>query len=84
MLFQGRKLLSTFGGERAEFGGWGWAGWLDRLNRELGEEVGLHSNGSVTMLTDVKVFFMPGFFLPPDNINAMEHVDGMFNWNSAW
>lgn len=31
-----------------------------------------------------KVFFMPGFFLPPDNINAMEHVDGMFNWNSAW
>lgn len=40
MLFQGRKLLSTFGGERAEFGGWGWEGWLERLNRELGEEVG--------------------------------------------
>ena len=40
MLFQGKKLLSTFGGERAEFGGWGWEGWLERLNRELGEEVG--------------------------------------------
>jgi len=35
-------------------------------------------------MTDDKVFFMPGFFLPPDNINAMKHVDGMFNWNSAW
>ena len=43
MLFQGKKLLSTFGGERAEFGGWGWEGWLERLNRELGEDVGLIS-----------------------------------------
>jgi hypothetical protein len=39
MLFQGKRLLSTFGGERAEFGGWGWEGWLERLNRELGGEV---------------------------------------------
>lgn len=36
------------------------------------------------MIADEKVFFMPGFFLPPDNINAMKHVDGLFNWNSAW
>jgi len=47
MLFQGKKLLSTFGGERAEFGGWGWEGWLERLNRELGEEVGLISSHQV-------------------------------------
>jgi hypothetical protein len=38
----------------------------------------------VGLIADGKVFFMPGFFLPPDNINAMKHVDGMFNWNSAW
>lgn len=33
---------------------------------------------------DEKVFFMPGFFLPPDNFDALPYVDGMFNWNSAW
>lgn len=44
----------------------------------------LLSIGGVGLIADGKVFFMPGFFLPPDNINAMKHVDGMFNWNSAW
>ena len=44
----------------------------------------LLSTGWVGYIADAKVFFMPGFFLPPDNINAMKHVDGMFNWNSAW
>jgi glucan endo-1,3-alpha-glucosidase len=41
MLFQGRRLLSTFGGESANFGGWGWEGWLKRLNQELGGKVSL-------------------------------------------
>jgi hypothetical protein len=51
MLFQGKKLLSTFGGERAEFGGWGWEGWLERLNREMGEEVGrLHVPGRISLM----------------------------------
>jgi glucan endo-1,3-alpha-glucosidase len=82
MLFKGRSLLSTFGGERADFGGWGWEGWLERLNQELGEEVDL--SFWMRTMADSQVFFMPGFFLPPDNVNALKHVDGMFNWNSAW
>jgi glucan endo-1,3-alpha-glucosidase len=39
MMFQGRRLLSTFGGESASFGGWGWEGFLQRLNQRLGQEV---------------------------------------------
>lgn len=37
--FRGKKVLSTFGGQDASFGGLGWAAWLQSLQRALGEEV---------------------------------------------
>jgi glucan endo-1,3-alpha-glucosidase len=37
--WKGRRVLSTFSGHDATFGGGGWDGWLAELNRELGEKV---------------------------------------------
>ena len=37
--YRGGPLLSTFGGHQASFGGWGWQGFLDRLNEKLGGRV---------------------------------------------
>jgi glucan endo-1,3-alpha-glucosidase len=42
MRFQGKVLLSTFGGESASFGTMGWEGWLQALRAELGDEVRLY------------------------------------------
>jgi len=82
MRFQGKVLLSTFGGESASFGTMGWEGWLQALKAELDDEVRLYLVGLGP--ADVQVFFMPSFFLPPDKFAALPYVDGMFNWNSAW
>jgi glucan endo-1,3-alpha-glucosidase len=38
--WKGRRVLSTFGGHGASFGGEGWEGWLRSLNQGLGEKVG--------------------------------------------
>lgn len=37
--YRGMKVLSTFGGQDASFGGMGWAAWLQALRQDLGEEV---------------------------------------------
>lgn len=37
--FRGQLLLSTFAGHDKTFGGWGWQGFLDRLNGSIGEKV---------------------------------------------
>ncbi|GFZ45246.1 hypothetical protein JCM24511_02972 [Saitozyma sp. JCM 24511] len=66
--WKGRRVLSTFGGQGASFGGAGWGGWLRSLKQELGE----------------KVMFWPAFFLPPETILSLPYVDGAFAWNNAW
>lgn len=38
MRYQGRLVLSTFGGHDKPLGGWGWAGFLARLNKAIGEK----------------------------------------------
>jgi glucan endo-1,3-alpha-glucosidase len=38
--WRGGRVLSTFGGHGALFGGEGWEGWLRSLSQELGEKVG--------------------------------------------
>lgn len=37
--YLGRPVLSTFGGHDKPLGGWGWDGFLDRLNKDIGEKV---------------------------------------------
>lgn len=37
--WEGQRVLSTFSGHDATFGGIGWEGWLKGLNGELGEKV---------------------------------------------
>ena len=39
MRYRGRLVLSTFGGHDKPLGGWGWAGFLDRLNKAIDEKV---------------------------------------------
>nr|XP_018262317.1 uncharacterized protein I303_05333 [Kwoniella dejecticola CBS 10117]OBR84475.1 hypothetical protein I303_05333 [Kwoniella dejecticola CBS 10117] len=31
-----------------------------------------------------KVFFIPSFFLPPEEILKKDYVDGAYHWNGAW
>ena len=32
----------------------------------------------------LQIYFIPAFFLPPEKILGMDHVDGVLNWNAAW
>ena len=66
--FHNRKVISTFGGHDAPLGEWGWAGFLARLEDQLGEEI----------------FFVPAFFMPPQDFIDLKYVDGCFAWNNAW
>jgi glucan endo-1,3-alpha-glucosidase len=47
--WKGQRMLSTFGGHGALFGGEGWEGWLRSLNQELGEKVRPAGGGTSTI-----------------------------------
>lgn len=33
---------------------------------------------------DMQIFFMPAFFMPPEDFISLSYVDGCFAWNNAW
>lgn len=66
--YEGKAVLTTFGGHDAKWGGRGWPGFLEILHARM----------------STKPMFWPCFFMPPDNILAREYVDGVFAWNNAW
>lgn len=86
--FRGKKVLSTFGGQDASFGGMGWAAWLQALRQDLGEEVGAHetpSRRSKRLEAKTRqICFWPAFFLPPETILDLPYVDAAFMWNGGW
>ncbi|WWC88604.1 uncharacterized protein L201_003517 [Kwoniella dendrophila CBS 6074] len=51
-----------------ELGDKSWEKVIREVGRNLGE----------------KVFFIPSFFLPPEEILEKNYVDGAFHWNGAW
>lgn len=61
-------ILSTFGGEDAEWGKNGWPGFIAEVNR----------------LVRAQIFFWPGFFVSPEEFKNNPLVGGSFVWNSAW
>lgn len=86
MKWNDRPILSTFGGHNAGFGGDGWEGWLTKLNAKLDQPVCMSNVGCALRLIkgNLKVFFIPAFFIAPDEFIALPHVDGTFAWNNAW
>lgn len=79
--YQGRLILSTFGGHDKTFGGMGWEGFLSEVQQRLGERV---SREIAATGPDGKIMFIPSFFMPPDNFLRLPYVDGCFGWNNAW
>lgn len=51
--WQGRKVLSTFSGHDASFGGKGWEGWLRDCEMSLGEKVCCPVHRGCTAWADV-------------------------------
>lgn len=68
MMYDGRPLLTSFGGHDASWGGKGWSGFLGELNQKLRYHVS----------------FWPSFFQPPNEVVSKDWVDGAFSWNGAW
>ncbi|WRT67733.1 uncharacterized protein IL334_004705 [Kwoniella shivajii] len=64
--WDGRTVLSTFGGH--DLGDQGWKEVIHGVQKSLGDNL----------------FFIPSFFLPPEEILKKDYVDGAFHWNSAW
>jgi glucan endo-1,3-alpha-glucosidase len=81
----GGMMLSTFGGHAVPFGGLGWGGWLKALQDRLGERVSSYQCCNVLMMgLSVQIFFMPAFFIPPNEFLDLPYVNGTFAWNNAW
>lgn len=66
LCWEGRKVLSTFSGHEASFGGMGWEGWLEGLNRELKEKVSACFSRKVMWYTNfTPVGMLLAVILPP-------------------
>ncbi|TFK34633.1 glycoside hydrolase [Crucibulum laeve] len=77
LLFQGRPVLSTFGGEYCNFGtGSLDAGWASVIRNGVLNGVGGPMGGK-------EVVFLPAFFIDPGVVGGLA-ADGAFSWNSAW
>lgn len=66
--YNGRPVLTTFGGHGVNWGGKGWPGFLAMLERRMTK----------------KPMFWPSFFMNPEAFIALPYVDGTFFWNNAW
>lgn len=87
MSWDGRPILSTFGGHAAEFGGRGMGGMVGEA-RQAARATGKYlwrcrmAKGSKVFF--IPCFFIPCFFMPPEKTIALPYVDGTFAWNNAW
>lgn len=68
LMYDGKPLLTAFGGHEAKWGDKGWKGFLEELNMKMR----YHAS------------FWPAFFQPPGDVLGAEWVDGTFSWNGAW
>ncbi|KAK6908144.1 hypothetical protein I203_102145 [Kwoniella mangroviensis CBS 8507] len=64
--------------------------WDDKIvlstfgGQDLGDDGWKEVINGVESISGEKVFFIPSFFLPPEEILAKDDVDGAFHWNGAW
>ncbi|WWC70808.1 uncharacterized protein I206_104760 [Kwoniella pini CBS 10737] len=64
--------------------------WDDKLllstfgGHELGDEGWKEVLRGIEKTLSEKVFFIPSFFLPPEEILKKDYVDGAYHWNGAW
>ncbi|KAJ7142373.1 glycoside hydrolase family 71 protein [Mycena epipterygia] len=66
--FDGKMLISTFSGEKCQFGqSTVDAGWTSAIKTGM-----------------PPVHFIPAFFVDPSTIGSYPSADGLFNWNGGW
>ncbi|KAH7923313.1 glycoside hydrolase family 71 protein [Leucogyrophana mollusca] len=69
LLIADKPMVSTFSGEKCEFGSPGVnEGWQYALRGE----------------NSPPVHFVPAFFVPQNTLPSLPVMDGAFNWNAAW
>ncbi|WWD04916.1 hypothetical protein V865_002987 [Kwoniella europaea PYCC6329] len=84
------KLIITKVIQIIQFGRSAQLRWDDKIllstfgGQDLGDDGWREVIGGVESILGEKVFFIPSFFLPPEEILAKNYVDGAFHWNGAW